>query len=63
MDRYSFADITWESFRYHIHGIASPKGVQYLPKKIKRARTTMRPIATFSPARRRGDGARPLKPA
>jgi AcrR family transcriptional regulator len=40
MDRYSFADITWESFRYHIHGIASPKGVQYLLKKIKRERTT-----------------------
>ena len=38
MDKYSFADITWESFRYHIHGIASSKGVHYLMKKMKRER-------------------------
>jgi len=38
MDRYGFADITWESFRYHINGIASPKGVQYLNKKMKKER-------------------------
>ena len=39
MDKYSFADITWESFRYHIHGIASAKGVQYLTKKMKKERS------------------------
>lgn len=38
VDRYSFADITWESFRYHINGIASARGVQYLNKKMKKER-------------------------
>ena len=38
VDKYSFADITWESFHYHINGIASPKGVQYLLKKMKKER-------------------------
>ena len=35
---YRFSDITWEAFRYHIHGIASAKGIQYLMKKMKKER-------------------------
>jgi AcrR family transcriptional regulator len=37
-ERYNFADIVWESFRYHIHGIASARGAQYLTKKMKKQR-------------------------
>ena len=33
---YSFVDVHWEIFRYHIHGIASEKGLKYLNKKVKR---------------------------
>jgi AcrR family transcriptional regulator len=38
-EKYSFADITWESFRYHVRGIASEKGVKYLEKKTKKERS------------------------
>ena len=39
MDKYSFSDITWESFRYHVRGIASDKGLKYLEKKTKKERS------------------------
>lgn len=39
VDEYSFADITWESFRYHLRGIASDKGLKYLEKKTKKERS------------------------
>lgn len=38
VNEYSFVDVLWEQFRYHIRGIASPKGVQYLMKKMKKER-------------------------
>lgn len=38
MDKYSFADITWESFRYHVRGIASDKGARYLERKVTKER-------------------------
>lgn len=34
MGRYSLADMNWELFRYHIRGIASKKGMDYLEKKV-----------------------------
>ncbi len=34
---YSMADINWELFRYHIRGIASKKGMDYLEKKVTKA--------------------------
>jgi TetR/AcrR family transcriptional regulator, cholesterol catabolism regulator len=37
-NKFAFADIVWESFAYHVHGIASTKGVQYLQKKLKKER-------------------------
>ena len=33
----TMAEINWELFRYHIHGIASKKGVDYLEKKLAKA--------------------------
>lgn len=36
-ERYSMADINWELFRYHIRGIASKKGMDYLEKKVTKA--------------------------
>ncbi|MBL8001909.1 MAG: TetR/AcrR family transcriptional regulator [Flavobacteriales bacterium] len=38
VNEYSFVDVLWEQFRYHIRGIASPKGVQYLMKKMNKER-------------------------
>jgi TetR/AcrR family transcriptional regulator, cholesterol catabolism regulator len=38
-EKYRFADIMWESFRYHVRGIASEKGVKYLEKKTKKERS------------------------
>ena len=34
--KYSYTDLYLELFRYHIRGIASPKGVEYLKEKIKK---------------------------
>lgn len=39
-DKYSFEDVIWELFRYHIRGIASDKGRKYLMKKVQKERTT-----------------------
>jgi len=39
VDKYSFSDVTWESFRYHMRGIASDKGLKYLEKKTKKERS------------------------
>lgn len=36
-DRYSMAEMNWEMFRYHIRGIASKKGIDYLEKKVTKA--------------------------
>jgi AcrR family transcriptional regulator len=36
-ERYSMAEINWELFRYHIRGIASRKGIEYLEKKVTKA--------------------------
>ena len=33
-ERLSMAEINWELFRYHIRGIASKKGMEYLEKKV-----------------------------
>ncbi len=33
-----FADVLWEQYRYHIRGIASKKGLEYLEKKVKKER-------------------------
>jgi hypothetical protein len=38
VNEYNFVDVLWEQFRYHIRGIASPKGVQYLMKKMNKER-------------------------
>lgn len=35
-DEFSFQEVTWEMFRYHIRGIASDKGIKYLIKKVKK---------------------------
>ncbi|HEX2617933.1 MAG TPA: TetR/AcrR family transcriptional regulator [Flavobacteriales bacterium] len=32
------AEMNWELFRYHIHGIASDKGIKYLEKKVTKER-------------------------
>lgn len=34
--QYTLESILWEIFRYHIRGIATPKGVEYLVEKVKR---------------------------
>ncbi len=36
-EKYSMAEINWELFRYHIRGIASKKGIDYLEKKVTKA--------------------------
>jgi hypothetical protein len=33
-DKYRFEEVIWEMFRYHIRGIASKKGLDYLEKKM-----------------------------
>ncbi len=35
-ERFNFHEVIWELFRYHVRGIASPKGVKYLEKKVAR---------------------------
>lgn len=40
---FSFTDVIWELFRYHIRGIASDEGVKYLKKKVKKERTQLQP--------------------
>jgi AcrR family transcriptional regulator len=35
-DQFNLEEVQREMFRYHIRGIASPKGVEYLVKKVKR---------------------------
>lgn len=37
--KYSFSEIYLESFRYHIRGIASEKGITYLVNKIKKEKS------------------------
>ncbi|MBK8498659.1 MAG: TetR/AcrR family transcriptional regulator [Flavobacteriales bacterium] len=37
-DRFSMADLHWEIFRYHVRGIASKKGLDYLEKKMTKER-------------------------
>lgn len=39
-DQYTFEDVIWELFRYHIRGIASDKGLKYLVKKVQKERNT-----------------------
>lgn len=34
--KFNFADVYLEFFRYHIRGIASPKGLKYLIEKVKK---------------------------
>lgn len=38
-DRFSVKDVLWKHFEYHIRGIASRKGLEYLEKKAKKERT------------------------
>lgn len=38
----SFKEVTWEMFRYHIRGIASDKGLEYLVKKVKKEQPALR---------------------
>lgn len=38
-EKYSLAEINWELFRYHIRGIASRKGIDYLEKKVTKAQS------------------------
>lgn len=38
---FSFTDVIWELFRYHIRGIANGKGVEYLKKKVQKERTQL----------------------
>lgn len=35
-ERYSMSEINWELFRYHIRGIASKKGLDYLEKRMSK---------------------------
>lgn len=37
-NEHSFAEVMWEQYRYHIRGIASRKGLEYLEKKVKKER-------------------------
>jgi AcrR family transcriptional regulator len=39
-ERFNIADVLWKHFEYHIRGIASKKGVDYLEKKVKKERAT-----------------------
>lgn len=38
---FSFTDVIWELFRYHIRGIANENGVKYLQKKVLNERTQL----------------------
>jgi TetR/AcrR family transcriptional regulator, cholesterol catabolism regulator len=37
-DQFSFKDVLWKHFEYHIRGIASRKGLDHLEKKVKKER-------------------------
>lgn len=37
-ERFSIPDVLWKHFEYHIRGIASRKGIEYLEKKMKKER-------------------------
>ena len=37
-DQFNVKDVLWKHFEYHIRGIASKKGVDYLEKKVKKER-------------------------
>jgi len=37
-ERFSLPDVLWKHLEYHIRGIASPKGIQYLMKKKNKER-------------------------
>ena len=37
-DKFSMNDLHWEIFRYHVRGIASKKGLDYLEKKLTKER-------------------------
>lgn len=39
--QFSFSDVIWEMFRYHVRGIANEQGVKYLQKKVKKERTQL----------------------
>ena len=39
-DRFSMQELHWEIFRYHVRGIASKKGLDYLEKKMNKDRVT-----------------------
>ncbi|MBL7953225.1 MAG: TetR/AcrR family transcriptional regulator [Flavobacteriales bacterium] len=42
-ERFSFSDLHWEIFRYHVRGIASKKGLEYLEKKMIKERVNVPP--------------------
>jgi AcrR family transcriptional regulator len=42
-ERFSFKDLHWEIFRYHVRGIASKKGLEYLEKKMTKERANVPP--------------------
>ena len=37
-DQFNISEVLWKHFEYHIRGIASKKGVDYLEKKVKKER-------------------------
>ncbi len=37
-DRFNIKDVLWKNFEYHIRGIASKKGIEYLEKKVRKER-------------------------
>ncbi len=37
-ERFNIKDVLWKHFEYHIRGIASKKGLEYLEKKVKKER-------------------------
>jgi AcrR family transcriptional regulator len=39
-DQFSFKDVLWKHFEYHIRGIASRKGLDYLMRKVQKERNT-----------------------
>lgn len=48
-DRFNFDELHWEILRYHVHGIASAKGLKYLEKKLLKE-TTPKASGPHSPA-------------
>lgn len=44
-ERFNLNEVIWELFRYHVRGIASPKGIKYLEKKVARE---MRPSPSIA---------------